>query len=531
MTVGPSEPQVGVDDELEGGHGSRPKGAHGWAWGLCWLMFASTVLNYMDRQAVSLVAPQIQEEYHLRNVDFGWVLAAFSLTYAVCQVPSGYLADRWNVRWTYAGAVAWWSAAGMATAFSPSLGVLLTLRALLGVGESFNWPCALRVTRTVLPPADRSLGNGIFNSGAAVGAVLTPLVVPLLAARYGWRAPFLAIGGLGFFWVAAWLVFLGGPRRDVLRGRPASAKPGGSDPLSAAARRGLSGAARAAFVGVFAASGLVAATAARYGPSAIWCGIALLMIGLLVAARLLPPPALEGADWAASLGAVVRLRRFWVLVLVSVSINVCWHFLISWVPSFLYKDRELTALVGFVRRALDSLHFRGDPRYLASGLLTVVPFLMADAGNIGGGALSRRLAGRGMPPVRARMRVMGLCTVLISAGAFVGWIRSDTLVVLLLGAMAMGTAAFMANYFAFTQEVSARHTGLVVGILGGLGNLYAAGFHPLAGSIKDSVGSFAPIFVLVGLLPFVGLAALWLGWGDGEGEADLEEEVAGGKAG
>jgi ACS family hexuronate transporter-like MFS transporter len=85
-------------------------------------------------------------------------------------------------------------------------------------------------------------------------------------------------------------------------------------------------------------------------------------------------------------------------------------------------------------------------------------------------------------------------------------------VIVLLALMAMGTAAFMANYFAFTQEVSARNTGLVVGILGGLGNLYAAGFQPVAGSVKDSTGSFAPIFVLVGLLPFIGLGALLLGW-------------------
>ncbi len=80
--------------------------------------------------------------------------------------------------------------------------------------------------------------------------------------------------------------------------------------------------------------------------------------------------------------------------------------------------------------------------------------------------------------------------------------------------MATGTAAFMANFFAFAQEVSARHTGLVVGVLGGLGNLYAAGFQPLAGSVKDTTGSFAPIFVLVGLLPFLGLGALILGWRD-----------------
>ena len=141
-----------------------------------------------------------------------------------------------------------------------------------------------------------------------------------------------------------------------------------------------------------------------------------------------------------------------------------------------------------------------------------MPFLAAAAGNIGGGFLARVLANRGMTTSRRRLTVMGLCTLLISSGAMMGWTRSDTLVIVLLGVMAMGTAAFMAKFFSFAQEVSTRHTGLVVGVLGGLGNLYAAGFQPLAGSVKDTTGSFAPIFLLVALLPFVGLGALILGW-------------------
>jgi ACS family hexuronate transporter-like MFS transporter len=482
------EPRIDIAD---GEVPARPKQSTLWAWGICWLMFASTVLNYMDRQAIALVAPQIKGEFKLLNADFGWVMAAFALTYALFQVPAGYLVDRWNVRWTYAGAVAWWSAAGMATAFSPTLGIFMVLRGVLGVGESFNWPCALRVTRTILPPADRSLGNGIFNSGAAAGAVLTPLVVSLLTVRFGWRTAFVAIGVLGFIWVAVWLVLMGGPHRQLFQGRAAA--PVAEDDGLAGPARGLGLAARVAFGSLVVASVLVAAMAFWKGPPPIWWGIALLMVGLLLAALALPRHALKGVDWAESLGDVVRLRRFWIMLLVSISINVCWHFLVNWVPTFLKEDRHMT--------------------YLASGLWTSVPFLAAAAGNIGGGFLARILANGGMAPSRARMTVMGLCTLLISSGAMMGWIQSDILVIILLGVMAMGTAAFMANFFSFAQEVSTRHTGLVVGVLGGLGNLYAAGFQPLAGSVKDTTGSFAPIFLLVGLLPFVGLGALILGWG------------------
>jgi ACS family hexuronate transporter-like MFS transporter len=454
-------------------------------------MFASTVLNYMDRQTISLLREPISREYHLDDAGFGWVMSAFLLSYAFCQLPAGFLVDRWDVRRTYAGAVAWWSAAGVAAAFSPTLGVLLALRALLGVGESFNWPCALKVTGLVLPPSERSLGNGIFNSGAAVGAVVTPLIVTPMTLAFGWRMTFVVVGSLGFVWVAVWLLALGGERRTWLAShdRP---KASPADEIEAPPSR-LGPLARLVF-GAVAGSALVGACSAYwFGAASVWWAIAWLMFGLLFAARLLPLKELQGADWAERLGAVVRYRRFWVLVLVSVSINVCWHFLVNWLPSYLKSDRGMS--------------------FLAGGLWSAVPFLAADVGNLGGGALSRLVAARGVTPTRARLAVMSVCTLLITCGAWVGWVESDTVVLVLLGVMAMATAAFMANYFAFAQEVSPRHTGLIVGILGGLGNLCAAGFLPVAGMVKVATGGFGPVFVLVGLLPFVGLGALWLAWG------------------
>jgi ACS family hexuronate transporter-like MFS transporter len=129
-----------------------------------------------------------------------------------------------------------------------------------------------------------------------------------------------------------------------------------------------------------------------------------------------------------------------------------------------------------------------------------------------------------MAVVSARRRVMTLCTLIITSGIVVERTGNTGLMIALLGLMAMGTAAFMANYFAFAQEVSVRHTGLVVGILGGLGNLFAAGFHPVAGKIADLTSSFEPIFLIVGLLPFIGIAALWWGW---ESSADASAERLG----
>jgi ACS family hexuronate transporter-like MFS transporter len=215
---------------------------------------------------------------------------------------------------------------------------------------------------------------------------------------------------------------------------------------------------------------------------------------MIAVARVLPESSLQGADWSESLGAIVRMRRFWVLLPGSLAINICWHFLANWLPRYLEKDRGMT--------------------FLQSGLWTAVPFIAADIGNLGGGALSRSLAARGLSPSRARLRVLVGCAVLITSGTWVGLVQSNTLVIILLAVMAMGTAAFMANGFVYAQEISARHTGLIVGILGGLALLCVAGFLPVAGMIKDTTGGFGPVFVLVGLLPFIGVGMLAFGWDD-----------------
>jgi MFS transporter, ACS family, hexuronate transporter len=469
---------------------ANPARADAWAWVLCWLMFAATMLNYMDRQTIALVRPQIRDAFAIKtDEDFGWIIAVFGMVYALLQIPAGYLVDRWDLRSSYAAAVIWWSIAAMTTALVPSLGLFVACRALLGVGESFNWPCALRVTARVLPAADRSLGNGIFNSGAAVGAVVTPFVVTKLTLAYGWRTAFLVPGAFGLIWVAAWLVLVRG-RHRVLLALPSS--DGFTHEWSDNRKPGLPIAVRFAFAIILFASVAIGLSAILYGPLTVWLGIALFLIGPLLAAATFPHAQLAGAAWASSLGEIVRERRFWIMAVVSITINVCWHFLVNWVPAYFKDERHLN--------------------YSASNFLSAVPFLAAAGGNVGGGWLARRLVALGLSTVRARQAVLVLCTVLIQAGIGVGFAHNNATAVVLLSIMATGTAAFMANYFAFAQEVTPRHTGLVVGYLGGLGNLFVAGFQPVAGKVKDVTGSFSLIFWLVALLPAIGLSALFLGW-------------------
>jgi ACS family hexuronate transporter-like MFS transporter len=219
---------------LEATETSQPgslRGTSTWRWSVVGLLFFATVLNYLDRQTVSLTAPLIKEEFQLNDEQYGELLSAFRWAYAALHVPAGYLVDRFSVRGFYALAVLFWSLAGAAAFIVPNVRSFFMTRIALGFGEAFNWPCALRVTANILPRADRGLGNGIFNSGAAIGALIAPLIISPIAVAYGWRYAFLIIGGLGAFWVVLWLMFTGraGSGRSVET--PASATRAEREPF------------------------------------------------------------------------------------------------------------------------------------------------------------------------------------------------------------------------------------------------------------------------------------------------------------
>lgn len=197
-------------------------GARSRVWWICILLLFATVLNYLDRQVLSLTAERVIGEFQIDREGFGKILAAFRYSYAFVQIAGGWLVDAFGPRLIFPLAVGLWSTAGCLTAFAPTLGALYACRFLLGVGEAFNWPCALKVTERLLEPKDRPLANGIFNSGTAAGAMLAPVIVTVLALHYGWRSAFIVTGALGFVWVAVWF-FYTRTRRGELGGKRLSA--------------------------------------------------------------------------------------------------------------------------------------------------------------------------------------------------------------------------------------------------------------------------------------------------------------------
>jgi ACS family hexuronate transporter-like MFS transporter len=240
------------------------------------LLFLATVLNYMDRQTLSMAAPLVQKELALDNAKFGLLASAFFFTYGAMQGITGLILDRVSIRWGYAACVTVWSMAGALTGLSHNFTQLFACRLLLGIGEAANWPAALRVISRIMPPEKRSFGNGLFNSGASVGAVITPPLMVFLSLRSGWRFAFVVIGMLGFLWVAAWLV--------LTRWLPSIEGNSQSSPGSKA---------------VIDDSGYTLST------------------------------------WS----EILRSGRFWGLIVSSITYNPCYYFYSTWLPTYFVQQR------------------------------------------------------------------------------------------------------------------------------------------------------------------------------------------------
>lgn len=175
-------------------------------WAMISFAFAATLINYLDRQVLSVVAtvPEFKAEVPLTEETYGYVTAAFMLAYAVMNGLSGPFIDRVGTRVGYAACMLWWSVAGIIHVFARGALSLGIFRFLLGAGEAGNWPAAAKLVGEWFPPRERALASGIFNSGAAIGAVVSTPIIAWLVLGWGWRSAFVAMGVLGLVWIAGW---------------------------------------------------------------------------------------------------------------------------------------------------------------------------------------------------------------------------------------------------------------------------------------------------------------------------------------
>jgi ACS family hexuronate transporter-like MFS transporter len=193
-----------------------------------WLMigfaFLATVINYLDRQTLSVAALLLGKQFQMNDETYGLILSAFMLAYTIMNGVSGPMLDRLGTRFGYALCMAWWSTAGLLHAFATGPWSLGACRFLLGMGEAGNWPAAVKVVAEWFPPRERAFASGLFNSGAAIGAIVAPPLVASLVLRLGWPAAFLVTGAAGYMWLGGWWLSYKTPDhlRHEVNARPAA---------------------------------------------------------------------------------------------------------------------------------------------------------------------------------------------------------------------------------------------------------------------------------------------------------------------
>ncbi|MDN3582539.1 MFS transporter [Mucilaginibacter flavus] len=185
----------------------REAKARNYRWVVVSLLFFATTINYLDRQVIGLLKPVLEVEFKWTESDYGYIVMAFSTAYAAGLLVFGGFIDKIGTKLGYTISLIVWSVAAMLHAIVKSTFGFGVVRAALGVGESGNFPAAIKVVAEWFPKKERAFATGIFNSGANIGAVVAPVMVPWILGIYGWQMAFLITGAIGFIWLVFWWIF------------------------------------------------------------------------------------------------------------------------------------------------------------------------------------------------------------------------------------------------------------------------------------------------------------------------------------
>lgn len=182
-------------------------------WWMLSLVFLATTINYLDRQVMGLLKPVLEREFSWDEKDYSYIVMAFTTTYAIGYMAMGRFIDRVGTKIGYAVSLIVWSLASIGHGFVKSTIGFIIARSTLGISEAGNFPAAIKSVAEWFPKKERALATGIFNSGATVGAILAPLIVPFILGHYGWRQTFVWIGALGMIWIILWWKFYAVPEK------------------------------------------------------------------------------------------------------------------------------------------------------------------------------------------------------------------------------------------------------------------------------------------------------------------------------
>ncbi len=198
---------------------TKPKVGN-YRWYVAFMLFAATTINYIDRQIFGLLKPELEIIFHWTESDYARIVMAFTACYALGQLFYGRAIDKIGTKLGYTISVTVWSIAAMLHAAVRSTFGFVAVRALLGLGESGNYPGGVKTAAEWFPPKERALAIGILDSGSNIGACVGPILVPWLFANYGWQWAFIITGTLGFIWLILWRIFYDVPSKQKRLGKP-----------------------------------------------------------------------------------------------------------------------------------------------------------------------------------------------------------------------------------------------------------------------------------------------------------------------
>ncbi|MEV4778554.1 MFS transporter [Burkholderia sp. LMU1-1-1.1] len=425
-------------------------------WTICALLFFATTVNYLDRQVLSLLAPDLSKEFGWTNTDYANIAAAFQFVYAISMLFAGRVVDKIGTKAAYVVAIVVWSLGAILHAFSvpmgegvavigaafgvvlvPSIVGFMISRAVLAVGEAGNFPAAIKATAEYFPKKERSFATGIFNSGANVGAILAPITVPVIAAIWGWQSAFIMIGMLGFIWMSVWLWLYEKPeqQRRLSKEELAYIRSDSVQPVEKTEE----------------------ASAA----------------------------AAKKVSWF----QLLKYRQTWAFAFGKFMTDGVWWFFLFWLPTY------LSAQYGM----------KGDAIIVPLAVL----YSMTMIGSIGGGWFPSYFMSRGYAPYDGRMKAMLVIAffplvVLLAQplGAISFWVP-----VLLIGVGASAHQAWSANIFTTVSDMfPQKSVASVIGIGGMAGGIGGVALTKLGGWVFDYYKSVNDI--RTGYMIMFGICAL-----------------------
>jgi ACS family hexuronate transporter-like MFS transporter len=485
LPTGAAVPSPGANT-LEYANALAAPTASRFRWVVLALVFFAITINYIDRMVMGILAPDLREAYQIDNLAYGYITAAFGLSYALGQMVSGRWLDWIGVRVGYAVALTAWSAASMLHALSRSAWGFGFFRGVLGVTESPAYPAAVKTLAEWFPKKERALAMGVANAGANVGAVLAPAMVPWLAINYGWQAAFIVSGAIGLVWLFFWIPLYRKPAEHprvsaeelaYIQSDPTDGEVGPLRlrPLS---RRQKTLAGSLAGGGSFLLILMLIAMPLNFSARALLVGAGIgAVIGGATAFFLTRPNA-----------RLFFHRQSWGFIAGKALTDPIWSFYLFWLPTFL-KDQHGVNLSGVA-------------------LPLIVIYLMADVGSIAGGWMSSSLIKRGWSLNAARKTTLLVCALCVVPASFVSVVDSMWTAVLIVGVALAAHQGFSSNLYTLVSDTfPKRAVGSVAGLGGTFGYIGYTLFGILTGWILDLTNkNYLPVFIMAGsayLLAFV----------------------------